>query len=271
MATVKFNYLSRALGRQVDVNAIIPTYTNNRGMAGEKISDIYDSKQKFKTVYLLHGFSGDCNDYLTYTNVARYAEDNGIAVIMPSAFNSWYFNYEPGEKNRSFVAEELVEVSRFLFPLSDRREDTYIAGLSMGAAGCAMLALAYPEVFSKAYCMSGAPNFIDENTSTSTLNWFGDGADVYHSTKLSIIQDKKNTIEDAYYTAAENMRTDKPAPDFIFTIGDQDFLLNTTERFYQHLEELGYDTRMEIVSGYGHEWDFWDLKIKEAMENVFSR
>ncbi|MCR5095549.1 MAG: hypothetical protein K6A70_02275 [Erysipelotrichaceae bacterium] len=269
MALVRFNFLSRALGRQVDVHAIIPTYTNNRGMSGEKIEDIYDTKQRFKTVYLLHGFSGDCSDYINYTNVVRYAEENRIAVIIPSGFNSWYFDYEPGEKNRTFIGEELVQVTRFMFPLSDKRDDTYIAGLSMGAAGCAMIALAYPDVFSKVYCMSGAPSFIDENTTTSTANWFGDEKNVYHSTKLSIIQDKKDTIEDAYYTAAENIRTGKPMPAFILTIGDKDFLLKNTNRFYEHLKEHGYDVKMEIVSGYGHEWDFWDLKIKEALEKFF--
>ncbi|MBQ2659314.1 MAG: hypothetical protein IJF87_12185 [Erysipelotrichaceae bacterium] len=268
MALVRFNFLSRCLGRQVDVHAIIPTYTNSRSK--EKIEDIYNRDQKFKTVYLLHGFSGDCNDYITFTNIVRYAEDNQIAVIIPSGFNSWYFNYEPGEKNRSFIAEELLQVTRFMFPLSDRREDTYIAGLSMGAAGSAMIALAYPETYSKVYCMSGAPNFIDENTVTSTTGWFGEDENVYHSTKPSIIQKKKDTIEDAYFTAAENICQGKPMPEFFMTIGDKDHLLGSATRFYEYLKELDYDVKMEIVAGYGHEWDFWDLKIREALEKYFS-
>ena len=273
MALVKFNILSRTLGRQVDVNAVVPSYTLSRSMK-ESFEQIYDPNRKYKLLMLLHGVTGDCNDYINYTNVVRYAEDNNFVVIIPSGFNSGYCNAESGEKYRNFIAEELVAVARYMFPVSDKYEDTYIAGLSMGAMGSAMIALAYPEVFRQAWCMSGAPSFIEEPKEGEVrgIHWFGEDPNVYHGNSIGgDPMKKKNTIEDAYFTAKDNIEKNKPMPKFTFTIGDKDFLLESTERFVKYMIELGYDVNYEIVAGYGHEWDFWDLKIREALYTGLDR
>ena len=268
MAQLKMNYLSRALGRQVDVNVIIPTYTNMSQTKGKTIKEIYDPDHKFKVLILLHGFSGDCNDYLRFTNVLRYAEDNDFVILMPSGDNCFYYDYEPGPKYRTFIAEELLQVARFMFPISERYEDTYIGGLSMGAHGSAMISLAYPEVFSKVYCMSGAPSRIDKNARSTSLNWFGKEKSVFHQDSARLAAERKDTIEDAYYTADKNAKEGKPKAKYTFTIGDKDFLLDRTKEFYEYMKKLGYDATLEIVPGYGHEWDFWDMKVKEALEKT---
>lgn len=267
MAQIKLNFLSRALGRQTDVNVIIPTYANQPLLEDNSIDTFYDPAQRFKVLVLLHGFSGDCNDYLRFSNILRYAEENRIAVLMPSGENSFYYDYEPGAKYRTFIAEELLQVARFLFPISDRYEDTYIGGLSMGAHGSAMIALAYPEVFSRVLCMSGAPSKIDSKIKSTSRSWFGEDKNVFHSDSAELAKKRKGTIEDAYLMAMKNVKEGRPKARYIFTIGDQDFLLERTEAFYEYLKQLDYDAILEIVPGYGHEWDFWDLKIREALQN----
>ena len=33
------------------------------------------------------------------------------------------------------------------------------------------------------------------------------------------------------------------------------------------MDSLGYEITYEEVPGYGHEWDFWDLKVREYLYN----
>ena len=58
---------------------------------------------------------------------------HGIAIVMIDGDNSFYVDDEQRNAYYSrYVGEEIVEVTRKLLPLSHRREDTFIAGISMG-------------------------------------------------------------------------------------------------------------------------------------------
>src|SRR5690606_12198592 len=80
----------------------------------------------------------------------------------------------------TFISEELPEISRSFFPLSDKREDNFVAGLSMGGYGAFKLALSHPDKFSAAASLSGALDFNIEHLLDGPLslkefnNIFGD-------------------------------------------------------------------------------------------------
>lgn len=266
MAVVKFNFLSRCLGRQVDVSAVIPSWTFTAA-AKESVDQIYKPNRKHKVLILLNGFSGDHTDYLNYTNVARYAEDNNICIFMPSGLNSAYRDKEPGDKMHSFVAEELLQVVRYMFPVSTKRKDTYIGGLSMGGQGASTIGLAHPEVFSKIFCMSGVATKIQGGKPKVNLNWFGEGENLY--TAGDMAGDKKlvNTKHDGWYSVKKIVEEGLERPEFYLTIGDKDFLLEATRSFKKYMDSLGYDIYYEEIPGYGHEWDFWDLKVRDFLYN----
>ena len=58
---------------------------------------------------------------------------------MPSGENKFYVDNEKSHEYYSkFIGEELVDVTRRLFPLSKQKQDTFIAGLSMGGYGAKM-------------------------------------------------------------------------------------------------------------------------------------
>ena len=265
MAVVRFNFLSRCLGRQVDVSAVIPSWTFSRA-AKESVDEIYKVNRKHKVLILLNGFSGDHTDYLNYTNIARYAEDNGICVFMPSGLNSAYRDREDGDKMHSFVAKELLQVVRYMFPVSTKRKDTYIGGLSMGAAGASTIGLAHPETFSKIFCMSGVTSKPKGGKLKVNLNWFGEGENLY--TPGNMAGDKKlvNTKHDGIYSAKKIVEEGLERPEIYLTIGDKDFLLESTRSFKKYMDSLGYDIYYEEVPGYGHEWDFWDAQIKKVLD-----
>lgn len=147
MALIQVNFLSEALHRMVPVQVILPA---------EK------AQPPYKTLYLLHGVLGNDTDWMSGTSIQRWAEEKELAVVMPAGENSFYLDDEKGYRRYGhYIGEELVEVTRKIFPLSTRREDTYLAGLSMGGYGALRNGLKYSETFSRIAALSAAL-FMDE-------------------------------------------------------------------------------------------------------------
>lgn len=104
---------------------------------GEDPKTFYTGAQKYKVLWLLHGTFGDHSDWIRYTGIELYAKERNLMVVMPSALNSNYSNWENtmlGYNMYDFLTEELMPMVHHWFPASRRREDNFIAGLSMGAA-----------------------------------------------------------------------------------------------------------------------------------------
>src|SRR5690606_7723267 len=105
---------------------------------------------RHKTLWLLHGRSDDHTIWLRRTSIERYVAPLGLAVVMPNANLSFYNNMAWGARYGDFFENELPELARSFFPLSARREDNFIAGLSMGGYGAMRLALANPGRYAAA-------------------------------------------------------------------------------------------------------------------------
>lgn len=263
MAVMHINFLSKALGRQVNFTAVVPSIDFNH-----MDMDVVYGKKKLKVLWLLHGFSGDENDYLTFTNAARYAQDHQLVLIMPPSENGGYTNIRNGAKYFTFIGEELVKFCRYLLPISNQREDNFIGGLSMGAMGAMKLALAYPENYSKVLLMSGCAFDLNDG-GIGHVDWFGSGEDVFGG----FIPGGKELIgtkEDAYWQMKKNVEEQKPKPEFYLRVGSKDFLLEKCRYAKEQLESSGYPLHYAEVEGYGHEWDFWDLTLRGAIENWLS-
>ena len=129
MALIQFTYVSGLLERAVPVQVILPADKLNPQGA-------YLPPKKYKTLYLLNGYLGCHTDWVSGTRIQRWAEERDLAVVMPAGENSFYVD-RPGfyADYGKFVGQELVEMTRRIFPLSERKEDTFIGGLSMGGYG----------------------------------------------------------------------------------------------------------------------------------------
>ena len=124
MALIETNYFSDVLGMQTKMNVIIPGYP------GEP------ARRPIPVLYLLHGMSQDYSCWLRFSKIEQYADEFGIAVIMPDANMSWYADMKRGFRYWTHLTEELPTLVHRFFPaLSTAREDTFVAGLSMGAYG----------------------------------------------------------------------------------------------------------------------------------------
>ena len=125
MALLHTQFRSDALQIAVSVDVILPQEACLKG-------------RKPPVLYLLHGLSDDHSIWLRRTSIERYAEALGLAVVMPAVNRSFYADMAYGAKYWTFVSEELPRVMHGFFPLSDKRADTFVAGLSMGGYGAAV-------------------------------------------------------------------------------------------------------------------------------------
>ena len=155
MALVYTEVFAQSFMRPVSLCAVIPAEDSAPDASGKKPQAQENSL--LKTLYLLHGLYGCHTDWLTLTNIRRYATEKHIAVIMPAAENAFYIDGKlPGQQYGAFVGDELIRLTRRLFHLSDKRDDTVFAGLSMGGAGAIRAACLYPQNFGAAAGISVA-------------------------------------------------------------------------------------------------------------------
>ena len=222
-------------------------------------------EKPFKTLYLLHGVFGSYIDWVNGTRIQRYAEEHDLAVVMPSGDNAFYVD-QPGANNYygEFVGKELVELTRKMFPLSRKREDTFIGGLSMGGYGAMRNGLKYWENFGSIVALSGALLVEDVAKRTNDDPFFLNRRDYAEACfgDLSKILDSDRNPK---YLVRQLKKEGRPIPRIYMACGDADSLLPVNQDMAAFLKEQGADVTFEVGPG-AHEWDFWDTYIRKAIE-----
>ena len=252
MAVIKMNFLSDALRMQTNVTICLPSKSFADRMSGR--DEVYVQGMKYQVLWLLHGGTGDDSDYVNFSNIVRYADNNKIAVVMPADFNASYTDDPNGAKYYTYVTEELPKVLRAFFPFSDKREDNFVAGLSMGAMGTMKCALGHPEMYAAALCMSGgfrgpkANNGIPHSPNPP----FGAPLEGVNDTWVLAEEQKKKGLDMPVFYMTAGEADEGAYPDYLTSV--------------EHLKELGYEVHNRSLPGYKHEWDFWDLTLRYALD-----
>lgn len=252
MALMTCHFYSTVLSQGVNVNVIVPTLNSDESWT-ESLSKCYGRKERFKTIFLLHGAYGSYNDWCRYSRIEKYAEENRVAVVMPSVENSFCLDMLHGSNYKRFVGEELVAFGRYMFPLSDQREDTCIGGLSMGGYSAYYLAFHYPNVFGGAASLSGALD-IEEVRLSPELSAKGP----FRWESLYEQGDPEVDLIHLFDTLGP-LR-----PKLYQTCGTDDFLYNMNEDMHHRFLRAGADLHHETSPGM-HDWDFWDGNIPKIL------
>lgn len=217
-----------------------------------------------KTLILLHGLTGTDTDWLFGGVAQEMAKQYNLAVFMPTTGNSFYLDRGyPGGNYGTFVGEELPEYIRDTFGFCLTREDTMIAGLSMGGFGAIRTALAYPDTFSSCIALSSAM-VIHEVAETgdrknSTMpqamvhDVFGDPDTILDSDRNPEFLYRRGKAEG------------KTLPKIYLAIGREDSLYGVNQDFRHFLEAEKADFFYEDGPG-AHTWDFWNEYLPRGIE-----
>ena len=256
MAFLQIQFFSAALNVASTVNVILPEANQGIGMGVSK------DERPPKVLYLLHGYSDDHSIWMRRTSVERYAAKHNLAVIMPAVNHSFYCNEVYGEKYWDYISDELPRTMRRFLRLSDRPEDTYVAGLSMGGYGAMRLALTYPEHYAGAASFSGAVDletiFYQRHLGTEIDRVFGDQKQI------------KGSEYDLFHLTEKNAKA-AHKPWLYVSCGTKDFLFDQHKAFVPALRKNGWTVMSHEEPDAIHEWGFWDEQIKAFIELIYAR
>lgn len=254
MALIECKFYSEALGLNTSMTVILPqTTTTQIGMSNVARGTLHP------TLYLLHGLSDDESIWLRRTSIERYVAELGIAVVMPNVHRSFYTDMAAGGRYWTFISEELPALARSFFPLSPRREDNFVAGLSMGGYGAIKLGLRKPEVFAAAASLSGALDMAG--------NLLNPADPANRSKEYDIIfgtGDITGTPNDLLWLLEQADRSAGPKPLLYQCCGTEDFLYNDNQRFREACLQTSLALTYEEEPG-THEWGYWDMKIRDVL------
>ena len=274
MAVLTMNWESQFLGGRHPLTVILPD--TPRSM---KPADFFGSGRKYKVLWLLHGTFGNDTDWLRRTMIEVYACEHNLAVVMPSALNSDFVNWNGfgcGFHMYDYMFDDLMPMCYNWLPISDRREDNYIAGLSMGGMGTMVYALGHPEKFAVAASLSGPimdprkrfvlPNhgvyphmvFRPDRTQNQINN--AGGMEGYLASEANT-WDRLISLEES----------GADLPKLYFCIGTDDFLMEPYNHFKDFVKEKGWNIEFEEEPGFRHEWRFWDMYIEKIIKRFVPR
>lgn len=257
-AIADVNFYSHALMREVTYRAVVPT--GFEAVGGKEPKGVRPQK----TLYLLHGVKGNYTDWVVRTRLAELATEHNFVVIMPSGDNSFYLDHEAsGDLYGEFIGRELVEETRKVFSLSDKREDTFIAGLSMGGYGAIRNGLKYHDTFGAIAGLSAAFIIDDAVKSTEEAELLFCKRSFYEAV-FGDLSKLKGSDKDPD-ALVRKIKAEKGAmPRIYLACGIEDSLIEANRKFRDFLTAEGVEHTYEEGKGI-HDWKFWDEYIEKVL------
>ncbi|MBV9357748.1 MAG: hypothetical protein JO023_19725, partial [Chloroflexi bacterium] len=134
------NFYTPALNTQEKDYVYLPPGYNN-------------SDARYPVLYMLHGLSGNKNEWLNYgiVNVADQAISSGqmppMIIVLPQGDKGYWVNHNNGPRWGDYVYQDVVkQVDSNYRTLADPKHRA-IGGMSMGGWGALYLGLTHPDVF----------------------------------------------------------------------------------------------------------------------------
>lgn len=260
MAILTCTCFSMTLKQNVTLNAVIPTPEGNEQVTGQQAKSFADD-DGFPVLYLLHGAYGNYASWGRFSNIERYAQQYGVVLVMASAENSFYQDMAHGNSYFTFFTQELPALVKHLFPVSHKREKTWVAGFSMGGYGAWFLALSCPNIYSKAASMSGALDIVStyeqgkQGVIDSPFPWEDIFVDPEHlaGSKADLF-----ALYEADYAQG-------CVPALYHSCGRSDFLYSMNKSVQERLVSMGVQDIPFVEGDGGHEWDYWDKAIQDIL------
>ena len=264
MAVLNLDLYSYQLAMNTQVSMILP---ERRG-----VPHVSRDGKPFPVLYLLHGHAQDHTSWLRLSRIEYYLANTDLIVVMPNTNRGSYVDGVNSYNYGTYLTEELPTALQNWFHISPKREDTFIAGLSMGGYGALRAAMAYPEKYAAAAGLSAAIRLDDMRLGPDS------GTKGLALPPLEEVERNfrcvfgpKEEVENTDYSlkvlAKRLAAQEGPKPRLLQLCGDDDPLLWQNDDFaaFMKAECPGLDHTYAISPGM-HNFDFWDREILTALK-----
>ncbi len=259
MAFGTIEYYSCVMGMDVTFSFILP---DNR-----KRASVYTEwpNKELKVLYALHGNGDNHTAWIRKSTIELLARRLDLVVIMPQAHKSYYIDNEASYDYFRFIAQELPVVVRNYFPVSSKREDTYVIGNSMGGYGALKCALTYPERFCAAASLSGG---VDTYGSLRDPVWRERMGEAFVRQK-EMIFNGANEKDNSIYFLLDQLETSEEGPKLKLWMccGTEDQVTGSqNRRVFDYIKSKTWLTDICITEGPGnHDWFYWNEQLPQAL------
>ncbi|GHV11559.1 esterase [Spirochaetia bacterium] len=274
MAVLTGTFYSHVLKKDVNIDVILPQYkTGIPGIDIRKKQPVFAGKHP--VLYFYHGHTSNHGSTIRLTSIERYALRYGLAVVFPSTHLSAFTNMEHGSQYGDYLTGELPEIMHSLFPLSDKREENFVAGISNGAVAAYRYGLSRPDIFSAIGCISGIS--ISRIHERVGMNLYGPAVPVTREDSMGKRQRHmcfgdgsiKDTIHDTRYLAEKIIKEGLPVPRIYHSSGDDDeanYAISRADReFFLSFPGNPFDYTFSGGKG-AHVWEYFEPHVEKFID-----
>ncbi len=257
MALIRIGFFSEVLEMCTSCDVILPQQPDPNAPA-----------ETFPVMYLLHNLTKSHSSWPSMSALERPALRGGVIVIMPDAHLSSYADMLYGGKFLTYIVDELPKIMAGFFPISQKREDTFICGSSMGGYGALKAALLRPEQYAAVGSLSSGY--------TSYRGYISRKDDRGLSLQYLTFGETGLDEEDIMLTerAKEIAAKGEYIPRIFITCGSEDPILRENAReardFFSSFEGNPFDFEYTESPGM-HNWTFWEGHICDFLNYAHLR
>lgn len=218
------------------------------------LPDGYSASQKYPSVYLLHGATGNFTDWTSKApNILELADQYQVILVCPEGTAwGWYLDspLQPKFQYKHFISKDLVTyVDKNYSTYTDKKQRA-ITGLSMGGHGAMLIGLRNQNLFGAMGSMSGVLDLTTRSARANVQDKLGKFSE--HRKRW-----KENSVLHLTHLIEGGTR-------IIIDCGLHDYLLKHTQRFHQKLVQQEIPHEYTLRPG-AHNWAYWQNAVQHQM------
>jgi S-formylglutathione hydrolase FrmB len=248
MALIRIDHVPETVKSNLPLNIIVPEPGMMQGVP----------IRERKVLYLLHGLSDDASAWQRYSSIETYARLYGLVVVMPSSGRSFSIDQPNGQAYFSYLIDELPRYLEDVFGIVPKRENTLIAGISMGGYGAMKAALLHPERYCVAASFSGVLSLAimallpDDPRKVEFAQLFGE------------LEKLPGSEHDPAVWLQRAVEAHATLPKLFIACARQEDVYPLSVMFTQSCRSRGVQVDYHEEDGQ-HDWLFWDKQIQRFL------
>ena len=222
----------------------------------------YDEQQKYPVLYLLHGLDGDHNEWknggrpdYVIGNLLAEGMAKEMIVVMPNvrarandaggpSDNHTIAHFQAFDNFINDLKNDLMPYIKDHYSIAEGRENTAIAGLSMGGRESLYIGISMPETFGYVGAFSPAPGVLP------------------YATEGGLFQTENFKLPDEYNGKNFVM---------ICTADNDTVVYDNPVQYAKTLEQNGTKSYFFMREGGGHGWDVWRSGLYNFAKRIFTK
>jgi S-formylglutathione hydrolase FrmB len=250
---------SFTLMRPVEIRALLP-------------HGILSGATPYRALWMLHSAMKGGEMFFENRAVLELAERENLAMMAP-CLGMGYFTNSSYEMQADFLKGEFLSAMRRSLPISEKREDNFVLGVSMGGFGAFRWALDTPGVFIAATAVSSAfdprvpmdARAMKDRKLRALILMFKN----IMRTRLLSPDGEMNPDADLH-TMLLACKCTGTLPRLALYHGEQDyFALSANDEFYDFCKKEGVGIERRTAPG-SHDFAYWDRALPSAIEDLLS-